>query len=349
MGIDDLTHKKLRFDDAVLSAINLQHSLLEMERELQELKWVGYRFMTPLAATRLFYDTYRRQRVDYVRTHKSIERADSLPKISFERFIQDPANFASAWSARQAADTFGVPYDLYVEFALWFWSRRSGRGRNGAPQINQLSYTQKSECYWRTEFEKFLCNQLWSASRALVEVPQLHPGAFEGTAEQIAAQRFLLELCSKSDRRWSDCLEMWCHSYPLLTPECFASIVPLDVLDSAIESVSAVPHTSIIAPPPLIRSELWPSCHGMPGALESTSETCAKCRFVESCGRLASMVKAEVRHRTGHQEPRKIDLRKPANARQRRYRARMRDAARAASKSSPSLSADSSMPDVTSY
>jgi len=324
----DLSHKKQRFDDAVFAATNLEHKRLTIERELQDLKWFGYRFMTPLALTKLFYETYRRLRVDYVREHKDIELANELPAVPFSAFAKDPKKLAMAWTARQAADTFGVPYELYVEFGMRFWSRRGGGGRSNVPQINQLGYTDKTEAAWRGEFEKFLSDdRLWAASRSLADVSQLHPAVFDGTSEQIAARDFIVDLCARSGRSWTNAIATWCHWYPVITPGCFERVVPSDVLDTAVATAATIAPESNLGPQPLPPGALWPTCHGMPDALDTGSTTCSNCRFSDSCSRLASMVMSEVLRKTGHEEPRRVALRAPKNERMRRLRAKQKASA----------------------
>lgn len=339
----DLSHKKQRFDDAVLAATCLEHFRLTTERELQDLKWFGYRFMTPLSATELFYDTYHRLRVDYVREHKDRDLAEKLVKVPFSTYAEDKAKLAKAWSARQAADTFGMPYDLYIEFGLWFWSRRGGGGRSNVPQINQLGYTDASEVAWRAGFEKFASDdRIWMACRSLADVPQLHPGAFDGTAEQVAARRFIADLCVRSERSWSSIIEMWCNTYPVMTPEAFATVVSLDVLEETL----AIGATTAPAPASmttmLLPGSLWPSCHGMPNAMDTEVATCRDCTSSASCDRLASLVKSKVLESTGFEEPRRKELRKSENERMRRLRAKQK-----AASASASIAAASHVPEVT--
>ncbi|WP_224701585.1 hypothetical protein [Devosia aquimaris] len=343
----DLSHKKQRFDDAVFVASNLEHCRLTTERELQDLKWVGYRFMTPLAATKLFYDIYRSLRVGYVREHKDKDLADNLPMVPFSDFVKNPKNLAMAWSARQIADTFGVPYEIYIEFGFWFWSRRASGGRRNVPQINQLGFSDATETAWRAEFNKFLSHdRLWAASRSLADVPQLHPDAFEGTAEQIAARAFIVDLCGRSECSWPRAIEMWCYSYPIVTPDDFAAIVPPEVLEASV----ATALLGALGPTPVsdaaLAGILWPSCHGMPSAMDTRAEACRKCCSSASCNGLASMVKSEVLRNTGHEEPRQKALRKAPNERQKRYRAKKKAATASAGVSS-SLTATSPLPEVT--
>ncbi|HEY8577768.1 MAG TPA: hypothetical protein VIL88_15695 [Devosia sp.] len=340
------SEKKERFDDAVFASGNLEHRRLEVERELQSLKWVGYRFLTPLAATRLFYDEYRARRIDYVREHTDVELADSLPKVSFEKFIKDPAKLAAAWSARQAADACGVPYDLYIGFSLWFWSRRSGGGRAKVPQINQLGYNKKTEQAWLAEFNKYRDEHVGLAYRTLADVPQLLASSFVGTPEQNHARDVILGHCRRSSASLASLIETWCYSYPILTPDCFETIFPADVVASAMEIVDTSCATSgasaWVGP-----SLLWPACHGLPNTLDATHEQCTNCAVAESCGKFATIVKTEVLRRTGREEPRKTQLRAAANKRMRDLRARKKAGAAGSAKAISSLpGTDSSVPEA---
>lgn len=324
MNSHDITLKRERLNDAVFAATNLEHKRFLIEPELVQLKWYGYRFLTPLAATKLFYDTYNAHLINYLRVNKDKDVADSVTTVAFDDFAKNLKNLANAWTARQRADEYGVPYNLYIEFCMSFWSARSWGGRRYAPQINQLSYTERSEVAWHIKFEKFFEDRLDSEARSLAGVPQLHPAAFCGTPEQVATRDFLLALIKRSERSWSDMIEKWCYTYPVLTPKCFETIVDAEVLDAAIEKIDAADREPAIRPDSLLPGALWPSCHGMPGAKVSTAPGCITCEFANSCGKLASLVISEVQKNTGHKQPRKVQLRAPRNARQARYRARQK-------------------------
>lgn len=341
MKPDLLAHKKTRFDHAVFVASKLEHHRLEMERELQPIKWIGYRFMTPLDATRLFYDKYRAARVEYVREHKDVELARKLRTVSFDEFARRPEALAGAWFARQAADTLGVPYNIYVDFGLWFWSRRSGGGRQGVPQITQLGYKESSEVAWRTEFEKYAKDRIALAYRSLADVPQLRASSFEGTSEQVVARDLILDHCQASAASWAHSIETWCYTYPILTPDCFAARVPGDVLRSALDLVD-ISGTVAMETESASPSLLWPSCHGMPNALDPDHEGCANCAFADSCGQFATMVKAEVLGQAGREEPRRAQLRVSPNKRMRAFRARKKAAAAGAPTDALSLPEKSS-------
>jgi hypothetical protein len=127
---------RARFFDAVEAGKHLAHSVLARERELTSSKWFGYRMMSPLAATKLFYETYLEARVHFVKTEQDIGLLGRLTLRPFDRI--SGALFAAAWTARQRADEYAIPYEFYLDFAHHFWGRRSGGGRQRAPQINQL-------------------------------------------------------------------------------------------------------------------------------------------------------------------------------------------------------------------
>lgn len=323
--IDDQAFKIARYNDAVYSATKLEHEHLSLERELLSIKWYGYRFLTALAATKLFYEEYRKGLVHYLSVNKDRELAENTPIVPFEDFARDPAHLTSAWTARQRADAFCMPYELYIEFCMWFWARRSWGGRRYAPQINQLSYSDRSEVAWRAELEKFEKDRIGDAARSLADVPQLHAAVFMNTPEQLAARIFLINLCVASSRSWRDLIELWCYTFPILTTDCFKAMVDGEPLNSALLGAPIEAPTS----PRLTLSvaSFWPACHGLPTAQVMTEPTCAGCSFSGSCLKLAEMVQREVLQVTGSDAPRKAELRGPANARQAAYRARRKAAA----------------------
>ena len=99
MNSHDITLKRERLNDAVFAATNLEHKRFLIERELVQLKWYGYRFLTPLAATKLFYDTYNEHLINYLRVNKDKELADSFAAIAWDDFAKDLPRLAWAGGA----------------------------------------------------------------------------------------------------------------------------------------------------------------------------------------------------------------------------------------------------------
>lgn len=116
-----------RLVDNVGTIRTIMPDVLARERELANSKWFAYRFMSPLAATKLFADLYRKGVKAYVRKHRDIEEAEKANGIANNIFSQASGSLTQLWQARQKTDELGLPYDLLIDFGFHFASRRRWR------------------------------------------------------------------------------------------------------------------------------------------------------------------------------------------------------------------------------
>lgn len=92
--------------------------LLAKEGQLQQAKWIGYRYMSPLECTERFsleyIAAYRRA---YAR-HFDADVARKKQPVKPNFALNSAGEMNSLWVARQAADELGVPYDLFLDVLI---------------------------------------------------------------------------------------------------------------------------------------------------------------------------------------------------------------------------------------
>ena len=153
-----------RFSDAIKTMQLIKQNDLFPEQELSFTKWFGYRFMSPLAATRHFARVYKEKLKLYVRRYQDVETAEHVRGLAPDIFFKPSGDLTQLWKARQRADRLGLPYELLIEFGFEFASRRTWRH---APRPIQLFGSDKSKIAWLTELEKFLENRYSMGNRPI--------------------------------------------------------------------------------------------------------------------------------------------------------------------------------------
>lgn len=312
---------RARFYDAVTAGGRLKHSLLSKERELTSTKWFGYRMLSPLAATKLFYELYAEARLSYVRSEIDVGLVGRLNSPKFDQLKS--SDFAAAWTARQRADEYAVPYDLYIDFAHWFWGRRSRGGRSRAPRINQLHFTETSRIAWQAEFAKFVLDRLELYVHKLADVPQLRSAVYRGEPAQRQTREFILELCRNGTSNWENCVRKWCYDYPLMSPTSMRGLL------STRQDMRAVVTSLRKDPPPRsslgqVEVDLRPACFAVPSTHDPVASVCATCSFAQGCEGASKLVTRRLIEETGHADPRRHAEREKANAREQKSYAKKR-------------------------
>jgi len=312
-----------RINAAIAAGMRIEHGVLAYERELNALKWFGYRFMSPYEATRLFYEINLDGRDDYVRREIDIGTQAKLRRPPFSRLTPKP--FTQLWKARQRADREGVPYEFYIRFSMNFWGRRKGSGRsNYAPYVNQLHYTRTSEIAWKAEFDKAIVQDLGLEVPRLSAVPALHVSVYSNEPAQRELRELIAHICFSNGASWESEVRKWCYDYPLTTLMSLRRVIPRDRLKGILSGLRQFPATPRPIPPGPV--DLRPACFAVPKAIDLASEECRACRFATECRSASSAVVARIRHKTGSDNPRREELRSAANLRQRNYSARKRAA-----------------------
>lgn len=159
--------KHNRFLELVKTGQLIPRKYLRDEAALLLRKWPAYRFMSPWKATELFHALYVQAYKNYLRSDIDIETSQNT-KVGVNLNWSLPNRFLTQlWGARAVSDSFGAPYDEYLEFAFRFAGRRK---RTRPPQPNQLGPNINSDFAWRAEWLKF-----WNADRHRVAFNRMAP------------------------------------------------------------------------------------------------------------------------------------------------------------------------------
>lgn len=292
------------------------------ERELHNLKWFDYRFMSPMAATLKFREEFQKAyRLKYA---SNIDTEESHTKFGVRRGAPEDhrAEFTSLWRARQFADLFGAPYDVFLSAALGILLRGSF---HRIPYVNQLygKHRERVAAEVRDRWEKH-CTARFMYSA----LPQYQQASFFGLAAQTAHRIWVIEQI-KAFRSNSALLGEACYSLRILPEEQARAAFGQERLDMARATVTAdattsSPHTSC-----RLRNSL-PSCAILPGAMAPGSIECSECKLSSLCARGEASVLKAVFRATGVSDPVEHREREKGRRRTQMSRAKTRSAAAAA-------------------
>jgi len=154
--------------------------------------------MSPLAATRLFPDLYRKGVKAYVREHRDIEEPEKANGIADNIFSQASGSLTQLWQARQKADELGAPYDTLVDFGFYFVGRRRWRS---TPRPIQLWGSKNSDVAWHLEIEKYLEDRVALSGMPLL--PQYQSENYRGLPVQDEFREYVLEDLKTRRGNWS--------------------------------------------------------------------------------------------------------------------------------------------------
>lgn len=289
------------FQAAVKAATLLPRSDLMAERDLLLTKWFPYRFTSPMEATYQFAVAFRAARANYLGSDWDIESAEQARRGPQFAAPQAPSiDFTTMWRARQRADAYCIPYELYLEFCFWFAGRRR---RRQVLRPNQCGPSTANWERWFDAFERFLEDRASLALSQVADVPQFDVRHYRGLPAQDALLAYLEAEMTTSDRPWPDLIGTWSLERGLFPLLRFRRLVPSDLND-----VFSRARTTVFAgwkpmPPSVPEAGFWQSCYGQPGALDLSKPQCKACPQARGCSEFAARVEQEVKLRTGHTDP----------------------------------------------
>jgi len=221
---------KDRVNDTVRACELIMPDVLDRERAAAKTKWYGYRFMSPLAATKHFADLYRQILKRNVRANQGIDTANKVQGLRSDLFDAPSRVLTEVWNARLLADEMGIPYDLLIEFGLEFASRRKW---NKPPRLGQVFGTESSADAWAVKLEKFLEGRFEQHLRELHDLPQYRNENYRGFHAQDDLRAYLISELRNTSKPWHMIVQSYCmeHRYlPLITrmrvvPKVFRSNV----------------------------------------------------------------------------------------------------------------------------
>ena len=314
-----------RVDEIRSCGLVIPRKYLSVENDLMVSKWPGYRFMSPLAATKQF-------RLDYIKAYKNSHRinvdiyqADKLQiskKMDFER---NNNHLTQIWLARQLADELGMPYPAYLEFCFDFAMRRR---RKQPPQPNQLGPNKKTKDAWFAALEEY-----WSDDRSdtvlcsMVPIPQYFTANDRGLPAQRAFKKRLIEIGARPAGSFDAFFGHRVVALRQLSEADCISFRGADAVSSAIISAQRDKDVGILTVhtyPDLPRVGQMQACFGVPGIETATAATCAACRQIATCDALRSGLLKNIERKTSHADPLEAGRLAGIRARTKKCRAKAR-------------------------
>jgi len=298
----------------------IPHKHRAVENELMLSKWPAYRFMSPMAATRMFHKAYVEGYKEQHRINMDRGEADKLKIGRKLDYTKNNAHLTQVWCARQLADELGMPYPAYIEFCFDFASRRK---RNKPPQPNQLGPSEKSAVAWTAKMSEFWTNERRSVELARMDpLPEYYVGFGKGLPAQKKFRRELLDIGADMET--------------LLGPFIASRVVVLGQLseqECATLGVEAVARAvkdahgeiesgmlEVHAYPTCSPKEMRQACFGLPGVDTTTSQICEFCTQKKGCTTVRDFITGKVVKATGVEDP--VEEKRLASQRARTARCR---------------------------
>lgn len=304
-----------RFADSLMAAMHISSALLSAERMLATTKWFDYRFLTPMAATQRFADIFREQYKQKYAQYFDVAESEYKRGIGKDILFENaPQTITSLWTARQHADRLGVPYELFISFAM---NHLMDRVYTKVPLSNQL-YSEHAlaavEMRWN-EFEENMLLRTVYDPRYLSEHYKSLPAQNAYIKYQLNAVRRRL----KSDSNYL--LAGVCFDYKTLPIDIAENELGADVVNKARSNAG---YSEPIFHGDIDVTDLRPSCHSVPAAYSANSMECKECVTQEECHNAVNSVKNALVRVVGNDDPVRDRVRKQAAERQRRRRERLR-------------------------
>ncbi|HEL2981879.1 TPA: hypothetical protein ACOEBF_001082 [Stenotrophomonas maltophilia] len=303
-----IPHPGLRhIREAALSRAWIDSKLLEDESALQELAWIEYRYMTPLARTELFSKMYFEA---YLRAYAKRFPGEDVSKkrpceIDFERNSTRVMN--ALWRARATADVAGVPYEVFLDTVLESHLIKD-RWKN-PPRPNQL--------YGKLVMPRvqgLLTNELVAERLYGVNWDRRFFAAeYRGDPVQKSALALLARIVNESEDPAEKLAEYLCDRRAI-TVEAAKEVFDVDLTRRAIQHGEQVPVESGAATP----KPFVPACVGY--YWDNEDSQCQFCPVKLNCIQVSERVSEDVRTMTGSVDPRGDHMRKKGRERQQRLR-----------------------------
>lgn len=332
-----MTHIDPWTEDSWLAATIIPRPLLRAELELAAIKWPNYRFLTPLQATRLFKEAYIAEYRRYHARNIDYREAAALRIGRNLDLVRNTKHNTQLWRARQFADSLGLPYGAYMEFAFAF---AEARRRKYAPQPNQLGPSEKSAEAWYGKLAEFWTpERKWLALQNEEPLPEYRLSNDLGLAAQARFRAELLDLGRSGAIDPETFLDAHVVTLEQLSPtDCetaFPDWVALETMKEMLDAKEAgiVPGHAY---PEIDPARIRPSCSGLPDIDTGTEAPCQTCCQQPGCCVLRQEVLNQMLTHFGSADP-IAGARRVGNAeRQRRHRARKKGVAPSAP-ASPSV------------
>lgn len=298
---------------------------LAREADLMLTKWPAYRFLSPMQATDLFAEEYRAAYKRILHQASDVDHGKNAKPLEGLNSLTNNSAYTQVWIARQHADEFCVPYNIYLDFPFAF---AAARERHTWPSPNQLRPKPDSdqETAWMAKFKAH-----WDVEHLRVELvrmplmAQYARAADASLPAQAAFRELLLEVWQQTSARLDSLLGGFVRQRSYLTVEDCESAYGQEPVQRALELVAMDAELGLwptMDHSPLGRTDLWQACIGTPGIDTETVSVCQECSQREECRKLQSIIERRLVQAHGTADPVKERKRTSNRERQRAYRAK---------------------------
>lgn len=294
-----------------LRAARLPTALLAAEPELMETKWFDYRFLHPEEATRRFAETYVAAFRDAWVKYMDRDESGLKQALKNAEMEQDGSERTALWTARQAADRLGIPYDFFCRSSI---AACLDRGCKRPPRPNQL-YGKLILAQVKREWDELTAVRLAHAEdeRYLAQNWTGHP------AQQDHARWLAEQAAGRAHPQFV--LRKVIHDRPMLPEDIARASFPgREHLFDLAKNERAYPE--VLPPPRELGMDF--GCLGLPHAFVAGKNVCRACPSAPACEAESRQVLAEVEARFGSATPAADRKREQARARKANQRARER-------------------------
>lgn len=253
------------------------------ENTLMMSRWFDYRFMSPLDLTLLFGKLYTEYLRRHVRRHIDFSLAETVNGTKTGAPGERSKWFTALWRARQRADEFLLPYELYLEFCFDFSSRRK---RKWTMLPNQLHPSPKNKEAWLGCFMEFFTERAPYEIRRAGDLPHYRVENNLNLPAQINFRDMIIAEINHNTRNIVDQIADRVFSKRNLSMETALEIIPVNDRAEVGSRAKSNYESEIWDEKPIIKlskAEMLPSCFGISEAMSPFSSPCAECPLANEC------------------------------------------------------------------
>ncbi|UXT51656.1 hypothetical protein FY136_20650 [Agrobacterium tumefaciens] len=273
-----------RIEDVVRMRTALHPRDWKDESQLMMQRWFDYRFMSPLDATLLFGRNYIAGLRRHVRRHIDVGLSERVSGIKNGAPTARAAWFTHLWRARARTDAIFVPYDLLIDFAFDFSSRRK-RFWNMLP--HQLHASEKNAEAWWAVFDEKVEDLLPLRMKSVAEIPHYRIENDLDLPPQRHFRNLMLSEMKHENRPLSDQIAERVFIKRHLTLGQALSLAPANANQRDLEQKArSVAGDSAWEIPPITKldgADLLPSCFAIAETIDVSRAPCDTCALATRC------------------------------------------------------------------
>jgi hypothetical protein len=277
---------------------------LAIEADLMVSKWSAYRFMSPRQATALFIEKYAAAYKECLRVNYDVDAAVRADPTKTLDTTTNNSRYTQVWMARQYADEWGLPYDVFLEFCFDFAARR--KDRRYFPQPNQLGPNGTTGEAWSEAIAKFVEDRYPLAFKRMSPMVQYTVDNHAALPAQMAFENELLAFGRTADGSLEYFIAHRMVALRQLSEATYRAAFGDELVERAIARASSdiesgVMPVEIYEPP--VEGAMWQGCLGVNGIDHAVSSICGSCGQYELCGKVREIVDKQVVKTTGYSDP----------------------------------------------